>query len=306
MVQHGELIGLFIIAKMEGEYTDVHYTYSNEEIALAQGTARLAALVIAQVRLLEEWAATRATEQALQEINRRYDAFISIASHELKTPLTTIKGNVELTLRRLMKLNHNLSAAQLDQLRKPLETALQRAQVQARMIEELLEASRIRMNKFTLSMTPYDLADIVEEATKDMQQAVTDRAIILAPVERPVPVQADIDRIKQVILNYLTNALKYSNPEYPVVVHLTREDGFARVSVQDQGPGIPLEAQKSLWQRFYRVPGIEVRHGSGTGLGLGLYICREFIELHHGHVGVQSTPGEGSTFWFTLPIKETA
>jgi signal transduction histidine kinase len=115
---------------------------------------------------------------------------------------------------------------------------------------------------------------------------------------------ADPDRIGQVVTNYLTNALKYSIAAMPVDVHLTVEQGLARVAVRDRGPGLPLEEQQRLWQRFYRVAGINVRSGSGVGLGLGLYICRSIIERHYGEVGVQSAPGQGSTFWFTLPLIE--
>jgi len=130
-----------------------------------------------------------------------------------------------------------------------------------------------------------------------------------------VPVIADEDRISQVVTNYLTNALKYSPVDRPVEVSLEVIDSlegidrvparlcpYARVSVRDYGPGIPIAEQDRIWERFYRFKDVEVQGSSGVGLGLGLHICRTILEQHRGQFGVQSTPGEGSTFWFTLAL----
>ena len=112
----------------------------------------------------------------------------------------------------------------------------------------------------------------------------------------------DADRLGQVVTNYLTNALKYSPTYCPVTVGLDVDARQARVWVRDEGPGLPPEEQEAIWERFHRVKGIEVQSGSGIGLGLGLYICRTIIERHQGQVGVESEPGQGSTFWFTVPL----
>ena len=103
---------------------------------------------------------------------------------------------------------------------------------------------------------------------------------------------------------FLTNAHKYSPIERPIEVSLTVEGTLARVYVRDEGPGIAPEQQKRVWERFYRVPGIEVMEQSlsDSNLGLGLYLCQEIIVLHHGQIGIQSAPGQGSTFWFTLSL----
>jgi PAS domain S-box-containing protein len=307
MVLHERLIGLFIIAKMEEEFSCVECAYTEEEIALAKAVAKLTALVIAQVRLLESWATENAKKQALQELNKHYDEFISIASHELRTPLTTIKGNVELALRRLKKLRQQEDSRELqasfERIQVPLDYALQRSQVQERMISELLDASRIQVRKLIIVKKPCNLVEIVRNAVADARQAAPDRSIQLTfSDEDTLLVEADADRIGQVLLNYLTNALKYSEAHQPVFVTLAKEETCAKVSVRDHGPGLTPEAQAQVWKRFYRVPGVEVQYGSGTGLGLGLFICREIIESHDGEVGVDSQPGEGSTFWFTLPL----
>lgn len=112
----------------------------------------------------------------------------------------------------------------------------------------------------------------------------------------------DRDRIGQVVTNYLTNALKYPPPDRPIEVGVEREGEHARVWIRDQGPGSPLVEQERIWERFYRIQGGEVSGNSGADLGLGLYICRTLVEGHGGDTGVTSTPGAGTTFWFTLPL----
>jgi signal transduction histidine kinase len=111
----------------------------------------------------------------------------------------------------------------------------------------------------------------------------------------------DAGRIEQVVTNYLTNALKYSPVDRPVEVGIEVETEHVRVWVRDYGEGVPLAEQEYIWERFHRAQGVEVQSGTGVGLGLGLYISRMIIERHQGQVGVQSTPGQGATFWFTLP-----
>jgi signal transduction histidine kinase len=143
----------------------------------------------------------------------------------------------------------------------------------------------------------------VRAAVEEQRQLVPQRTILMRCLfDRPVPVVADADRIGQVVTNYLTNALKYSLEERPVEVGIQIHDQQARVWVSDQGPGLSPAEQEHLWQHFYRVPGVEVQSGSGIGLGLGLYISKTIIDQHQGQVGVQSTLGKGSTFWFTLPL----
>jgi signal transduction histidine kinase len=144
---------------------------------------------------------------------------------------------------------------------------------------------------------------VVREAVEEQRQLHPERTIALdVPSEPRVPVVADAHRLGQVVTNLLTNALKYSPTDRPVEVGLQVHNQQARVWVRDAGPGLPPAEQEHVWERYYRAPGVSVQSGSGIGLGLGLHISRTIIEQHQGQVSVQSAPGQGSTFWFSLPL----
>jgi signal transduction histidine kinase len=156
-----------------------------------------------------------------------------------------------------------------------------------------------------MRMSRYDLIVLLREAVTNQQRLAPERTIVLEiiPQGKVVPIIADADRITQVINSYLANALSYSSADQPVTVQLTVEDAVARVAVHDEGPGIALEEQERIWERFYYAKGVAVQHELSLSLGLGLYLCQAFIERHHGSVGIQSDAGHGATFWFTLPIE---
>ena len=302
-------VGDQLVGTLTLDYGATKHEYSAEEIALAKAVARLAALVIERERLLYERAKARASELALRESNRLMDEFLGMAGHELRTPLTAIKGNIQLAKRQLKK---NVSpdgspAEDLSNRLKLVEELLERAErqvrLQNRLVGDLLDVSRIQADKIELNLEPCDLVTVVREAVQDQRLLSSSRIICLnLPVEELVPVLADADRLGQVVTNYLTNALKYSAADRPVEVSLQLEEKMARVSVRDEGPGLSVEEQQHIWERFHQVERVKVQSGSSGGLGLGLHICRTIVERHHGQVGVESTPGEGSTFWFTLPL----
>jgi len=150
-----------------------------------------------------------------------------------------------------------------------------------------------------------DLAALARGQVEALRMTDPDRTIrLLAPADEPVWVVADADRVGQVIMNYLTNALKYSPGDQAVDVRLTVVGAWARVAVEDRGPGLPPAELGRIWQRFYRVEGVPVRGWTNSGLGVGLHVCKTIIELHGGRVGVESAVGRGSTFWFALPVAE--
>jgi signal transduction histidine kinase len=236
------------------------------------------------------------------------DTFLGIASHELKTPLTTLKLGLQLTEHRLRAVTRRLAATKAGE-EAPLERCLEQLVLTMRqmqrlelLVNDLTDVSRIEAGKLELRLEEADLAAIVHQAVEAQRQAAPERPIRFpCPAEESVPVVADPWRIEQVVTNYLTNALKYAPPDRPVEVGVQTMPQHARVWVRDEGPGLPPEEQERVWERFHRVTGIEVQSGTGVGLGLGLHICRTIIERHQGQVGVESTPGVGSTFWFTLP-----
>jgi PAS domain S-box-containing protein len=300
MLLGGRLLGL--IALDQG---DAVYTYDADHINLALAVARVMALVIERERLLREQAEARATELALRDANHRMDEFLSIASHELRTPLTTIKANIQLAHRRLSTIS-DLPPDEVVARVTPLTPLMARAERQAgllnRLVGDLLDVSRIRSGNLELRLERCDLAAILRDATYEQRLNNPGRKIGLTLPKAPVPIYADSDRISQVITNFLTNAIKYTPEETPIETAIVVSRGFGRVSVQDEGPGLPPRERKLIWDRFHRVPGVEVVTGSGVGLGLGLHISKTIIERHHGTVGVKSAIGQGSTFWFRLPL----
>jgi PAS domain S-box-containing protein len=233
----------------------------------------------------------RAKERA-EEADRTKSEFIDIASHELRTPLSALGLAVNLARQRTDK-GQPLDVKTMERLERQIRRM-------AEMISDLLDASRLERNRMTLNPTAVDLRALVSSVVEDFRGRTPERAIEVSLPAAPVPIEVDPHRIEQVVANFLDNATKYSTPGSPIELKL-EWDGAARVSVTDHGVGIPPEEQARLFERFFRAKMKDSRRI--PGLGLGLYICRMIVELHGGQIGVQSTPGQGSTFFFTLPQK---
>ncbi|GHO58389.1 hypothetical protein KSB_68640 [Ktedonobacter robiniae] len=299
------LAGGLIITK-----TGLESEYLPEEIELVKAVAAQVVLVIECVLCFHEQAETKMKAHMLQEMNRLTTDFLTLASHELRTPLTGIFGNLQLAQRRLKTLQCQIAeqservGTHVAHVQQPLLLASQSAEIQQRMINDLIDDAHLQSNTLSLCMKHCDLLTVIQEVVTRQQQSNPKRAIMpeFLPTEHAVPILADVERIRQVLTTYLTNALRSAPAGHPISVQVTVEDTTARVSVHNEGPGISLEEQAHIWERFYRAKGSAVQHELDLSLGLGLYLCRAFIELHHGNVGVQSAPGQGATFWFTLPI----
>lgn len=257
--------------------------FGTRDVALVEDVARLYAFALGHQRLAAE----------LARVEHQRDAFLSLASHELKTPLTSIKLLAQMTARQLVRMGLTMPPEA-----SHMEHAIARME---RLVNDLLDSSRAGEERLALCREVCDLGALCRERVAEVG-AATDREITLALPEGSVVVLADPERLGQVLVNLLVNAAKYSPPGCPIAVRMTARDGEARVDVADQGTGIAADALDHLFERFYRVPGIEVQAGSRVGFGLGLYLCREILTRHGGRVWVESAPGQGSTFSFALPL----
>jgi PAS domain S-box-containing protein len=291
-------------------------------------------------RLAREREEAQASERALRVINEWLDTFLAIAAHDLRSPVTVIKLETQMAKRRLVQAADQTQSEDSQQLQlftqmgQSLSKAERNLDRLSRLIGQLLDVTRIRSGKLVLDRKPCLLADVVRASVEEQRLLNPTRTITLDLCDsgesdtRQLVVSADADRLCQVLSNYLTNAVRYSPGDKPIEVSLRLvsqgvetengiecppadarehlvdvvECGMARVEVRDHGPGIPSEDQETIWGRFQRARSVM----EATGLGLGLYISQTIVDMHGGHVGVESTVGEGSTFWFTVPTVQEA
>ncbi|HKF35761.1 MAG TPA: HAMP domain-containing sensor histidine kinase, partial [Ktedonobacteraceae bacterium] len=280
------------------------WSVASVEAAVCVGTVLAVGLLISLVvgRVARRSQARQEAEmqaRVLRETQMQMETFLAIAGHELKTPLTYIKLSLQWMQRRLEKLVRTSSQTP-EEFRQKVTAMLQefahtdqQVALVERLVNDMLDVSCIRAGRLELHYESADLGMIVCQAVNQQRQVAPRRTLLLQlPQAQPVPVYADADRLAQVVTNYLTNALKYSPIEQPILVGLDVVDHQGRVWVRDQGPGLPQEEQARIWESFHRVQGIEAQSGNGDGLGLGLHICRSIIEHHQGQVGVESAPGQ--------------
>lgn len=232
---------------------------------------------------------------AEREVGQMKNEFVSTVSHELRTPLTSIKGYIDLIL--------DGEAGEINEIQREfLSIVKQNSDRLVELINDMLDISRIESGRIHLKIQPLDLCDLIAGAV-DTFQAVSDQSghKLLPKAPHDLPKAAgDRDRVGQVLMNFISNAIKYS-PEGGSVTVKARQDGdMVTVSITDQGIGIAKEDQAKLFTKFYRVDSSLTREIGGTGLGLS--ICKSIIELLGGRVGVKSSAGKGSTFWFSLPL----
>ena len=227
------------------------------------------------------------TEQ--REMQQQKDEFISIASHELKTPLTSLKAYMQL-------LNRPGAEQKIPQYF--VDNSLKQMQRLEKLIADLLDVSKISSGKLGYNMEVFDFAELIKEAVESVQVTVSSHQLILQNNSSAL-VEADHYRLEQVLINYLTNAVKYSPNANKVLINAEIYDGKVIVSVKDFGMGIKEEHLPKLFDRFYRVDNNEKRY---EGLGLGLYVASEIITRHSGDFWIESELGKGSVFFFQLPL----
>ncbi|HUH17595.1 hybrid sensor histidine kinase/response regulator [Albibacterium sp.] len=224
-------------------------------------------------------------------LEKKKDEFISIASHELKTPLTSMRGYIQL-LERLIKKENN----------EDLKTYISKASFQINklgdLVSDLLDISNMDSGKMKFNLRPFPFQDMLNNAIENIQHIFPEHTIIQKGSADLIYL-GDEMRLEQVVINYLTNAIKYSPDKREIQVESIITEDALEIHVTDLGIGISQELQEQLFEKFFRV---EESSNRFQGLGIGLYICREIIHRHNGVCGVNSQLGNGSTFYFKLPI----
>ena len=245
-----------------------------------------------------QWIGAATEIQKIKEEEQRKGDFIKMVSHELKTPVTSIKGYVQLLLSMLRQEKEGQLSAM------PVLSSLERIDKQilrlTRLITEMLDLSRLEESKLDLNTEIFSLNELLNETIEDIQYTNTSHTIQIHN-NFTADVYGDKDRIQQVIINFINNAIKYS-PEKNVIeitIEAAAPDSVA-LNVKDQGIGIATTHQQKIFERFYRVEG--KNEETFSGFGIGLFIAKEIIQRHRGKISVESESGKGSVFTFTLPL----
>lgn len=273
-----------------------------EIVQARQKVEQLAAELEAVIEKLHQ------ANQELSQADQRKDEFVAVVTHDLRTPLTSIKGYAQLLKRHLLKPVQNGDEAAwqlfLTKYLRSTEAILQQCERMEKLITRLLEFSQVQAGNLDLNYKlATNLVEMVKTAVEDQNITREDYTFVLEVTEAEVVTSFDIIRIEQVLNNLISNAIKYSPPATTVTVGIESKPAQSEVVVwvRDQGYGISPTAQARLFERFYRERTAQTE--SVTGLGLGLYISQEIVNEHGGRIWVESQPGEGSTFYFTLPLK---
>jgi signal transduction histidine kinase len=252
----------------------------------------LRAIPVREGETISKWVGTFTDIDDQKQAVKKKDEFISIASHELKTPLTTIKAYIQLLDRAITRED-------------PTKLYVDRALVQVRKLDnliiDLLDLSKIESGKLKFNKKAFDFESVLSNAIEMIRQTYPDYQITRTGMA-DIQLYGDEVRIEQVIVNYLTNAVKYSPDNKEIQIEASiGPDGRLFVRVRDFGIGIREEHQSNIFSKFYRV---EETANRFQGLGIGLYICAEIIRRHEGEYGVESEPGRGSVFYFSVPVHD--
>ena len=231
----------------------------------------------------------------IEELSRQKDEFIGVASHELKTPVTSIKGYTQILQMRFSQEGNTNAVELLSRMDGQINKL-------TKLISDLLDATKIEGGKLQYHEAFFDFNELVMEIVEEMQQ-ISQRHTIIVKLALTTKIYGDRDRIGQVITNFISNAIKYSPNSRKIILTTLKAKTTISLCVQDFGIGIPEQKQDKVFDRFYRVSGN--KEDTFPGMGLGLFISSEIIKRHKGKITVKSVIGKGSTFCFTLPVKKT-
>lgn len=270
----GRIIGASKIAR------DISQQKKSQQ-ELLEYTARLEAISAENTRLYEE----------VKALNEKKDEFIGLASHELKTPITSVMGYLQILTRFTNDKDVNKFVAK----------TLRQVKKLSGLVSDLLDVSKIEAGKLQVVKEKFDIRPIIDDAIELIQHTNATHHISLHTRVTSATICGDPQRVEQVVINLLTNAIKYSPSGKKVEVFLTTDTRQVKIGVKDEGLGIPADRLEQIFNRFYRV---EELNSNISGLGIGLYISKEIIERHNGKIWVDSTLEKGSTFWITLPLEK--
>ncbi len=246
--------------------------------------------------IIKNWVGSFTDIDDQKKVEKEKDEFLSIASHELKTPLTSIKAYVQLLDRKLKLEKETAEAGFMVKVQDQIEKLNS-------LITDLLDVSKIENGKLKINKKPTNLETVIHNSIETILQTHENRQIKIERhgIKPDVLIPLDEIRIEQVLINFLTNAIKYSpqNNQVIVTTFVDEEEQEVKVNVTDFGIGIPDFKQDAVFHKFYRVEESSLQF---QGMGIGLFICSEIIKQHHGNIGVSSKVDEGSTFYFTLPL----
>ena len=291
LIAHGRIIGAITFSSVQPSRE-----YTKADLYFAQELARRIASALDNVHLYRQAQAEirerKNAEEALRESEARKDEFISMASHELKTPLTSLKGFTNLLQRRLAKQGDKQALHFLARMEEQLDKL-------TKLVSELLDVTKMQTGKLEFREERFFLNELVRETLENLQGTTETHHLQLEEVT-DVQVPGDKDRLGQVLINLLTNAIKYSPEADTVIVRVSADEHNAIVSVQDFGIGIAETHQEKIFERFYQVS--DDTEKTFPGLGIGLYISSQIVRGHHGGLWVESAKGAGATFYMSLPL----
>lgn len=288
MLIEGRVLGVIHVGARQ------YRRFSDDDVQLLQLVADRVALAIDHTRLLE--AEGRARLEAIEAgaAVRLRDEFLSIAAHELKTPITSLLGSAQLLARRLNQGDTTLD----ERSRQRVQTIEGQARRLGQLVSMLLDVSRVQAGRLLLDRHPTDVADLVRSVANQLAEHGDTREIVVYGPSRAVA-SVDSLRVEQVLTNLLSNALKYGPGDRPIQVDITSNPETLHVSVRDYGPGIPSERRDRLFDRFYQARAGDRR----SGMGLGLYISRQIVEQHGGHIQAEFPTDGGTRLIVELPVE---
>ncbi len=297
-------IGYLLLGdRLSGNYTkrdlNVLLTISNELIIAIQNALSLHEVrelnATLQQRIDVATKELRSSNAQLKHLDEVKDEFMSMASHQLRTPLTSVKGYISMVL-------EGDAGKITPQQQKLLVEAFKSSERMVGLIADFLNVSRLQTGKFIIDKAPFDLKEVVKEEVADLELIATSHDIKLRAKigAGEFPVVADAQKMRQVIMNFIDNAIYYSHPKSTIVINLERVKDSVALTVVDTGIGVPAAEQARLFNKFFRAENARKQRPDGTGVGL--YLARRVVSAHGGQIIFSSVEGKGSTFGFRLPL----